>query len=117
MSFELTREFVSNLKELIATSDKKSVADLVSHLHPADIADIFDELNIEEAKFLYSDLEGETRADLLIELDDDMSEYILPAGSVAEIAIITEHVHHVAMIRRILLRMKSWQNYLFSEGH
>ena len=52
-----------------------------------------------------------------IELDDDMSSFNLPAGSVAEVAVYTEHVRHVALIRRILLRMKSWQNYLFSEGH
>lgn len=57
------------------------------------------------------------RVPVIIELEDDMSEFILPAGSVAEVAIITDHVHHVAMIRRILLRMKSWQNYIFSEGH
>ena len=57
------------------------------------------------------------RAPVIIELDDDMSSFNLPAGSVAEVAIYTEHVEHVAMIRRFLLRMKSWQNYLFSEGH
>ena len=57
------------------------------------------------------------RAPAVIELDDDMSSFNLPAGSVAEVAVYTEHVHHVAVIRRILLRMKSWQNYLFSEGH
>jgi multidrug resistance efflux pump len=57
------------------------------------------------------------RAVVGIELDDDISSFDLPAGAVAEVAVYTEHVHHVAMIRRILLRMKSWQNYLFSEGH
>lgn len=86
MAFELTREFVSNLKELIAQSDSKAVASLVSPLHPADIADIFDELDIEEAKFLYLDLDGEDRADVLIELDDDTREKFLNALSGAEIA-------------------------------
>jgi len=86
MSFELTREFVSNLKELIARYDGKSVANLVSHLHPADIADIFDELTIEEANFLYLDLEGETRSDVLIEMDDDKRERFLNALSGEEIA-------------------------------
>jgi multidrug resistance efflux pump len=58
-----------------------------------------------------------SRVPVVIELDDDMSGFNLPAGSVAEVAIYTEHVRHVAMIRRFLLRMKSWQNFLFSEGH
>ena len=53
----------------------------------------------------------------VIELDDDILRFNLPAGVAAEVAVYTEHVHHVAMIRRILLRMKSWQNFLFSEGH
>jgi len=86
MSFELTREFLSNLKELIAQTDGKSVANLVSHLHPADIADILDELTIEDANFLYMDLEGETRADVLIEMDDDKRERFLNALSGEEIA-------------------------------
>ena len=86
MSFELTREFLGNLKQLIAESDEKSVASLVSGLHAADIADVFDELSIEEAKFLYMDLDGETRADVLIELDDDTRERFLNALSGKEIA-------------------------------
>jgi len=57
------------------------------------------------------------RAPVVIELDDDISGLNLPAGAVAEVAIYTEHVEHVAMIRRILLRMNSWLNYLFSEGN
>ena len=57
------------------------------------------------------------RPQVIIALDDDVSSYNLPAGVSAEVAIYTEHVHHVAMIRRVLLRMKSWQNYIFSEGH
>ncbi len=38
------------------------------------------------------------RAPAVIELDDDMSSFNLPAGSVAEVAVYTDHVHHVAMI-------------------
>ena len=86
MSFELTREYINNLKELITQFDEKTVKSLVVHLHPADIADIFDELTIEEANFLYMDLEGETRSDVLIEMDDDKRERFLNALSGEEIA-------------------------------
>ena len=86
MPFELTREYISNLKEQIEQNDEKSVADLVSNLHPADIADIFDELNIEEAKYLYMHVEGEKAADILIELEDDTRERFLKALSGEEIA-------------------------------
>jgi multidrug resistance efflux pump len=57
------------------------------------------------------------RAVALIELLDDISGYQIPAGSAGQVAIYTHHWHHVALIRRILLRMRSWQNYVFMEGH
>jgi hypothetical protein len=38
-------------------------------------------------------------------------------GSAAQVALYTPHWHHFAIIRRILLRMRSWQNYIFLEGH
>jgi len=57
------------------------------------------------------------RAVALIEIEDDTSEYNLPGGAAAQVALYTPHWHHFAIIRRILLRMRSWQNYIFSEGH
>lgn len=86
MPFELTREFISNLRGLIGQNDEKSVSDLLSNLHPADIAEIFDELNIEEAKYLYLNVDGEKGADILIELEDDTRERFLKALTGEEIA-------------------------------
>jgi multidrug resistance efflux pump len=37
----------------------------------------------------------------------------VPGGAYAQTAIYTEHFHHVAIMRKILLRMASWVNYLF----
>lgn len=86
MPFELTREFISNLRELIGQNNEKSVADLLFNLHPADIAEIFDELNIEEAKYLYLHVDREKGADILIELEDDTRERFLKVLSGEEIA-------------------------------
>ena len=52
-----------------------------------------------------------------IQITDDISSYQIPLGSAAQVAILTEHWHHVALLRRILLRIKSWQNYIFVESH
>ncbi len=52
-------------------------------------------------------------ATALVKLEDDTSQYVLPDGALAEVAIYSGKVHHVAIIRRMLLRMKSWQNYLY----
>jgi multidrug resistance efflux pump len=38
---------------------------------------------------------------------------LVPGGAYAQVAIYTEHFHHVAIMRKILLRMSSWMNYLF----
>lgn len=48
-----------------------------------------------------------------IRINDDMTEYQLPAGTRAQVAIYSDHWHHVAIMRKILLRMSSWQNYLY----
>ena len=57
------------------------------------------------------------RALAILDVTDDMSGYNIPIGSAAQAAIYTHHWHHVSLIRKILLRMRSWQNYVFLEGH
>ena len=53
------------------------------------------------------------RVPVLIEITDDMSEFNLPTGSRAQVAVYSDHFEHVALMRRILLRMSSWENYLY----
>jgi multidrug resistance efflux pump len=57
------------------------------------------------------------RAVAIIDLQGDMSAYNIPGGAAAQVAVYTPFAHHFAIIRRILLRMRSWQNYFFLEGH
>jgi multidrug resistance efflux pump len=59
----------------------------------------------------------EGRAIAIIDLEDGAEDYSFPGGSAAQVALYTPHWHHFAIIRRILLRMRSWQNYVFLEGH
>ena len=53
------------------------------------------------------------RVPVQIEVTDDMSEYQLPTGSRVQVAVYSDHWHHVALLRQILLRMSSWENYLY----
>ena len=48
-----------------------------------------------------------------INITDDMSEFHLPTGTRAQVAVYSDHWVHLAVMRRILLRMTSWQNYLY----
>jgi multidrug resistance efflux pump len=57
------------------------------------------------------------RATAVIDLKEDVSGYQIPVGAGAQVAVYTEHVHDLSLLRKILLRMKSWENFLFTEGH
>lgn len=86
MQFELTREYIDNLKQIIEDKNEVEAIALTKELHPADIAEIYDELSIEEAKFLYLLLDGDTAADVLAELEEDDRERFLKALPVEVIA-------------------------------
>lgn len=62
-------------------------------------------------------IKGEGRMLVMIDLEDDLSKYQIVPGSTGEVAIYTHHMHHLAVMRKVLLRMKSWLNYLFGDGH
>jgi len=86
MQFELTKKYLSDLKEAIESSNKEYLVAEVEDLHPADIAEILDEITTREAKYLFQLLEEETSADVLVELEDDVREELLKALSSEEIA-------------------------------
>lgn len=48
-----------------------------------------------------------------LRITDDLSEYELPLGTAAEIAVYSDSFTHVSIMRKVLIRMKSWQNYLY----
>ncbi|GIU21262.1 HlyD family secretion protein [Shewanella sp. MBTL60-007] len=53
------------------------------------------------------------RALVLIKLEDDEVRTRFPAGVSGHAAIYTEHFAHVSIMRKVLLRMQGWLNYLF----
>jgi len=77
--FELTREFVLNLKEIIEDNNVKQEIELIADLHVADIAEIYDELSIEEAKFIHPLLDEVTASEIISELEDDVRDKFLKA--------------------------------------
>ncbi len=86
MKFELTKEIIEKIREEASLRNVSFIQDFIDPLHPADIADILDHVNLEEAKFIYSLLEEEKAAEALIELDDDIRERFLASLSSKEIA-------------------------------
>ncbi|MGZ3822976.1 MAG: magnesium transporter [Bacteroidia bacterium] len=92
MRFELTDDFLVKLREAITAKNGAFVVEHFKALYPADIADIFNELEIEEAKFVYKQLDEQIAADVLVELDDDVREDFLASLTSKEIA---EHIDNM----------------------
>jgi magnesium transporter len=86
MQFEITREFVDQLKNLIEEKNTKEVEHLMEELHPADIAEIMEDLSTEDAKFIFLLLDGEQASDVLVEIPEyDRKRFLkeLPAEIIA----------------------------------
>jgi len=86
MQFKLTREFLENLREGISSGDKDVLAEMVNELHAADIAEILDELDLEEAISLYRILPGEKVSDVLVHLEEDVRDRFLESLTAKQIA-------------------------------
>ncbi|MGF2687134.1 HlyD family secretion protein [Marinobacter sp. DUT-3] len=50
---------------------------------------------------------------VVLEMDESAGIEDLPLGVSAQAAVYSDHVHHVSIMRKILLRMLSWQHYLY----
>lgn len=63
-------------------------------------------------------IKGEGRILVEIEFEEGVFDgYQIAPGSSGQVAVYTHHMHHLAVMRKVLLRMKSWLNYLFGDGH
>ncbi|NTZ89308.1 hypothetical protein [Agrobacterium tumefaciens] len=58
---------------------------------------------------------GSGRVIAVIEPIDDLSAFELPGGATAEVAIYTDHWPEFALIRKILLRIRAWENFIVFE--
>ncbi|MDX1317327.1 MAG: magnesium transporter, partial [Xanthomarina gelatinilytica] len=72
--------------QLIETKNDKELQQLLKGFHYADIAEILDEVNLEEAMYVIKLLDSETTSDVLMELDEDNREKVLKNLSAKEIA-------------------------------
>jgi magnesium transporter len=86
MQFKISKELLEQIEQLIHQKNDQELAVLLNDLHHADIAEIFDELEIEEATYIFKILDSEITAEILPELEDDVREKILHGLSAKEIA-------------------------------
>lgn len=83
---EFTDEYIQNLRSIIAAGDEDSARRELADLHPADIAELYQDLDLEEAEFLYKLLDEETAADVVMELDEEDRRKLLSNMDAEDIA-------------------------------
>jgi magnesium transporter len=86
MEFKVSKELIQQLEEHIVSKNDKELEVLLNDLHHADIAEILDELDFDEATYIFKVLDSDKTAEILLELEDDLRENILSRLSPKEIA-------------------------------
>lgn len=89
---EFTEEYLDHMAEIIKADDKERAKAELASLHPADIAELYRNLDLEEAEYLFKLLDEEQAADVLMELDEDDRLKLLNAMPVEEIAKQIDHL-------------------------
>ncbi len=86
MEFKISKDLLTQLEQLIIENNDRELNLLLHDMHHADIAEILDELNIDQATYVFKVLDSEKTAEILLELEDDLREKILSRLSAKEIA-------------------------------
>lgn len=92
MNFKITREFIDQLRQAVRLGEGSAIQAALVDLHPADIAEIFETIDAEEAKFIFDLLEEEFAAEVLTELEEEARERLLRIMSSKEIAEQLEQI-------------------------
>lgn len=83
---EFSEEDLQHIKDLILNNAETTAREELAEMHPADIAELYKNLELPEFEFLYKLLDEEKKADVLMELDEDDRLNILSEMPAEEIA-------------------------------
>jgi len=89
---EFTHEYLEHIRDIVSRDDREAAREELAKLHPADIADLYQDLDLDQAEYLYRLLDEETAADVLMELDEDDRLKLLEGMPTEEIAKQIEHL-------------------------
>jgi len=88
MSFELNKTSLDFLRNNIREGKDAALKAVLAEMHPADMADIIDELRWEESVYLIKLIDKESLADVLLELEEEVREKLLASFTSKEIAAV-----------------------------
>jgi multidrug resistance efflux pump len=131
LPFKATMVFVSTEQQvLVATFAQKAISDIKPGLDAEVTFEAFPGKSfkvkvkrvftiVPEGEILASgqlleakDKNADDRIPVSFEYGEDIAALNLPAGTQASIAVYTERVHALSIVRKIILRMKSWEHFV-----
>jgi magnesium transporter len=83
---EITSKFLKQVTTLIQSREQAAIIKIFLEIHPADIAEIIENLNDDEGQYIFEILESQKSADTIIELEDEIRDNFLSELSPKEIA-------------------------------
>ena len=83
---EITSKFLEQVSTLIKSREQAAIIKIFLEIHPADIAEIIENLNDDEGQYIFEILESQKSADTIIELEDEIRDNFLSELSPKEIA-------------------------------
>ena len=86
IKFELTDLLINQVIDLVDNNQDTLLLVKLNKLHHADIAEILEELNVDQSTYIIKLLESDKTSEILMELDEDFREQILNNLSPNEIA-------------------------------
>ena len=93
MGFKISDELIRSVRSSIESKSDKELEFLLQDVHHADIAEILEELDFQEAIYLFKIMDSETTSEVLLEVDEDLREEILSKLSAKEIAEELDEMH------------------------
>ena len=89
---EYTDDDLEHIRNIIRNNDAEDARAELATLHPADIAELYQNLDIDQAEYLFRLRDPATAADVLMELDEDERQRLLEAMPADEIARQIDHL-------------------------
>ena len=89
---EYNDEYLEHIRTIINDNRADEARAELATLHPADIAELYQNLDLNEAEYLYRLLDEDTAADVLMELDEEDRLKLLSAMPAEQIAKQIDHL-------------------------
>lgn len=90
---EFDEDFLENIKKIIEAHDDDAARRELEEMHPADIAELYQDLDLAQAEYLYRLLDDDKAADVFMELDEDDRRKLLSDMDPEEIA--RQYIDHL----------------------